>query len=353
MTISERPRRATTLRDVAEAAGVSIKTVSNVVNDHPHVRPELRRRVQDLITELDYRPSASGRQLRQGRTGAVAVALPNVTSPFYGELTSTLVRSARARGLTVLVEQTDGEVDREREVSRGFPVRSVDGMIFAPLSIPTGELASRRDTTPAVLLGENGEGAGLDRVTLDSVAVGDLATRHLIDLGRRRIAFLGDKTAPADRSPVVEQRVAGYRKALRRARIRFDPALLQVTPEWERGHGDDGLRALLARCPDVDAVFAANDLLALGALHALRRLGRRVPEDVAVVGVDDVEEARFCAPTLSTVGLDRGAMAELAFDLLGDRLAGYDGPPRLVTAAHALVVRESTGPAGTVPTSSD
>ncbi|WP_432561060.1 LacI family DNA-binding transcriptional regulator [Kineococcus sp. SYSU DK003] len=334
--------RPTTLRDVASAAGVSIKTVSNVVNDHPHVRPEMRARVKAVIAELDYRPNGIGRQLRQGRTGLVALALPDLTSPFYGELASALVNAARERGITLLVEQTDGDLDREREVAAGFPVRLVDGLVFAPQSMPIGELAQRRDSTPAVLIGEYGEGSGFDRVTIDSVDLGDTAVRHLLESGRRTVAFIGDKARTADRPPVVAQRVEGYRKALRRAKVKFDPALLWPVPEWERQHGYEATLALMAARPDVDAIFAANDLLAFGALHALRRLGLR-SQDVAVVGVDDVEQAQYSSPTLTSIALDRSEMADLALRLLADRLAGHDGPERLLTVSGRLVVRESSG----------
>jgi DNA-binding LacI/PurR family transcriptional regulator len=327
---------------VAEAAGVSIKTVSNVVNDHPHVRPEMRERVKVVIERLDYRPNGIGRQLRQGRTGLVALALPNVTSPYYGELTSALVTAARSRGMTLLVEQTDGDLEREREVANGFPVRLVDGLVFVPLTMPGGELAGRRDSTPAVLIGEHGEGSGYDRVTIDSVALGDIGVRHLAEVGRQTIAFLGDKGHTSSRPPVVAQRIEGYRKALRRARLKFDPGLLWPLPEWERRHGYEGTLALLAVRPDVDAIFAANDLVAFGALHALRQLGRRVPEDVAVVGVDDVEQSRYSAPTLTSIALDRSEMADLALGLLADRLAGHEGPERLLSVGGELVVRESS-----------
>lgn len=327
---------------MAAAAGVSIKTVSNVVNDHPHVRPEMRQRVKAVITELDYRPNGIGRQLRQGRTGLVALAVPNVTSPYYGELTSELVTAARARGMTLLVEQTDGDVEREREVAGGFPVRMVDGLVFVPLAITVAELAGRRDSTPAVVIGEHGAGSGMDRVDIDSVAIGLTATRHLLDQGRRRIAFLGDK-GHGDRPPVVAQRIEGYRTALRRKRIPFDPGLVWPLAEWDREQGFLGATALLAARPDVDAVFAANDLVAFGALHALRRAGRRVPEDVAVIGVDDVEQAQYSAPTLTSITLDRSEMADLALGLLADRLAGHDGPARLATVTGRLAVRESTG----------
>jgi DNA-binding LacI/PurR family transcriptional regulator len=208
--------------------------------------------------------------------------------------------------------------------------------------MPVEELKQRRDSTPAVLIGEYGEGSGFDRVTIDSVDLGDTATAHLLGLGRRTVAFLGDKDEATARPPVVAQRVEGYRRALRRAKVRFDPGLLWPLGEWTRQLGLEGTLALMAARPDVDAIFAANDLLAFGALHALRRLGLR-SQDVAVVGVDDVEQAQYSSPTLTSIALDRSEMADLALRLLADRLAGHDGPERVLTVSGRLVVRESSG----------
>ncbi|PPK97427.1 DNA-binding LacI/PurR family transcriptional regulator [Kineococcus xinjiangensis] len=332
--------RATTLRDVAEAAGVSIKTVSNVVNDHPHVRPEMRERVLAVIERLDYRPQAIGRQLRHGRTGMLALAVPQMDMPYFAELACNLVAAARSRGLTVLVEQTDGLAEREREVAAGFPVRIVDGLVFSPLNLPDAELAQRRDRTPVVLVGEHGRDTGIDRVSNDSVEIGRLATAHLLDCGRRRIGMIGTKL----RSPhlVATDRHAGYRRALDDAGVPADPALLSPTDGWGREEGERSTDLLLEQAPDVDAVFAPNDVMALGALRSLRRHGRRVPDDVAVVGVDDIAEASYAAPTLSTVAIDRAFIAETALDLLIRRIGGDDSPPRTAIAPHRLVVREST-----------
>ena len=335
------PPRATTLRDVAEAAGVSIKTVSNVVNDHPHVRPEMRERVRAVIDRLDYRPQAVGRQLRHGRTGMLALAVPYVDSPYFAELAALLVSAARRRGLTVLVEQTGGDVEREQEVAAGFPVRMVDGLVFSPLSLPDTELSSRRDRTPAVLVGEHGRDAGIDRVANDSVEIGRLATAHLLERGRRRVAMIGAKREHPHL--VATDRLAGYARALRQAGIRSDRRLVTATDEWSRQEGERAVDVLLERAPDVDAVFCPSDVMALGALRSLRRHGRRVPDDVAVVGVDDIAEASYAAPTLTTVAIDRGFVAETALDLLLRRLEGDESPPRTVVAPHGLVVRESTG----------
>jgi LacI family transcriptional regulator, repressor for deo operon, udp, cdd, tsx, nupC, and nupG len=333
-------RRPVTMRDVAIAAGVSPKTVSNVVNDYVHVRPETRAHVQRYVEELGYRPQAVGRQLRRGRTGAIALAVPGVASPYFADLAGLLVRAARERGLTVVVEQTDGDIEREREVAAGFPVRFADALIFSPLAMPPSELAAPRHDPPMVLLGEHGAAAAADRVTIASVDIGSTATAHLAASGRRRIAMVGHKRNPAPKS-AMEQRVLGYTRALRAADLPVDPALIRTVPEWDRQDGADAVDALLAEHPDVDAVFAANDVLAIGALSALHRNGRRVPDDVAVVGVDDVPESRFTTPALTTVSIDRAFVAEKALELATTRLAEPDLPPRSVTAPYRLVVRRS------------
>ncbi|MCO1655433.1 LacI family DNA-binding transcriptional regulator [Pseudonocardia humida] len=327
------------MRDVARAAGVSPKTVSNVVNEYVHVRPEMRALVQHHVEALGYRPHAVGRQLRHGRTGAIALAVPGVDMPYFADLAALLVRAARDRGLTVVVEQTDGDVEREREVAAGSPVRFADALIFSPLTMPPSELAARHDT-PMVLLGEHGAAvAGADRVAIDSVAIGALATAHLAATGRRRIAMVGHKELPKS---AMEQRVLGYTRGLDEAGLPVDAALIRTVPGWDRRHGADATDALLAQRPDVDAVFAANDVLAIGVLRALHRHGRRVPDDVAVVGVDDVPESRFTTPALTTVAIDRAFVAEAALELATSRLAEPDLPPRSRTAPHRLVVREST-----------
>jgi LacI family repressor for deo operon, udp, cdd, tsx, nupC, and nupG len=336
----ETRRRPVTMRDVALAAGVSPKTVSNVVNDFVHVRPETRALVQRYVEELGYRPQAVGRQLRRGRTGAIALAVPGIAMPYFADLAALLVDAARDRGLTVVVEQTDGDVEREREVAAGFPVRFADALIFSPLAMPSEELESPRHDTPMVLLGEHGEDAGVDRIGIDSVAIAVAATMHLIAGGRQRIAMLGRKAG--SHKSVMEQRLLGYARALDAAGLRRDESLVRTVREWERAEGETATDALLAEHPDVDAIFAANDVLAVGALRSLHRHGRRVPDDVAVVGVDDVPESSFCTPMLTTVAIDRRFVAASALDLVTSRLDEPDLPPRTLVAPHHLVVRESS-----------
>lgn len=331
--------RAVTLRDVAVAAGVSPRTVSNVVRGYVHVRESTRAHVQHHIDVLGYRPHAVARQLREGRTGVVALVVPTVDTPYFSELSSHLVEAASRSGLTVVVEQTGGDVDREREVVAGHPVRFADAVLLSPLVLTTAELEDARPGTPLVLLGEHARSAALDHVWIDSVAVGRLATSHLLSRGRGRVAFLGAGPPP---HAAPAQRLAGWREAHQGAGVLADESLVADVPAWDRHGGAVGTARLLAAHPDVDGLVAGNDVLAVGALHELRRRGLRVPEDVAVVGVDDVAEAAFCSPPLTTVALDRRHVAEQALGLATSRTADPDLPPRMVGTAHRLVVRESS-----------
>ncbi|TNM61169.1 LacI family transcriptional regulator [Streptomyces sp. NP160] len=328
-----------TIREVAAAAGVSPKTVSNVVNAYVHVHPETRRRVQGVIDALGYRPSAVGRQLRSGRTGMIALAVPSISAPYFADLARHVAAQARERGLVLVVEQTEGQLEREREVADGQPVRFADGLLLSALEMPDEELAAPHPDTPIVLIGEHG-GSDLpvDRVSIDSAGVARLAVDHLVSCGRSRVAFLGDK-APVHNS--ARLRMAGYRAALDAAGLAFDSTLVPLCDDWTREDGHRATVALLAARPDVDAVFAANDELALGALAALREAGRSVPGEVAVVGVDDVGEARFSWPALTTVAIDRAFVAERAVELLTTRLADPALPPRQLQTPFRLVVRDS------------
>jgi len=331
------------LKDVAERAGVSIKTVSNVVNGYLHVRADTRDRVERAIRELQYRPNLSARSLRAARSGVVALALPELDVPYFAELARHIVAAAETRGWTVLIDQTEGSRERERVVVDGIRRELIDGLIFSPLALTAGDLDGRSDATPMVLLGERIGGSDLvaDHVVVDNVAAARAATSHLVELGRRRIAAIGAQQVAS--GVTARLRLRGYRAALRRAGLGFDESLVRPAPAYHRADGAAAMAALLDLPEPPDAVFCFNDLLALGALRTLLRSGVRVPEDIAVVGFDDIEDGRYATPTLSTVKPDKAEIARLAVELLADRLAGdRDTAPRELVAGHELVIREST-----------
>lgn len=329
------------LKDVAERAGVSVKTVSNVVNGYQHVRPDTRARVEEALAALEYQPNLSARNLRRGRTGLIALAVPELDIPYFAELARHVVAAAATREWTVLVDQTGGSIEQERMVASGIRDHLIDGLIFSPLALTGTDIARVSDRTPMVLLGERVEHGPADHVAIDNVAAARDATAHLAALGRRRIAAIGaQRTAEG---VTARLRLAGYRAALADAGLPFDDALVAPARHWHRAEGAEAMRALLAAGPRPDAVFCFNDTLALGALRALHEAGLRVPDDVAVVGFDGIEDGRFCVPTLTTIEPDKAAIARIAVDLLAARLATSDGPPpQERTVAYTLRIGESS-----------
>ncbi|WP_425440184.1 LacI family DNA-binding transcriptional regulator [Pseudosporangium ferrugineum] len=328
------------LKDVAARAGVSIKTVSNVVNGYVHVSPATRARVQQAIEALGYIPNVAARQLRSGRSGVIALAVPELQSPYFAELAGLIVQAAERRSWTVLIDQTDGQAERERNLVAGLRRHAIDGLIFSPLALAGEELTSSGDT-PMVLLGERVWHGPADHVAIDNTAAAADATGHLAALGRRRIAAIGAQSPPS--AVTAHQRLAGYRAALAEAGLPEDPALIAEVDSFHRADGAAAMRRLLDGPGRPDAVFAFNDVLALGAIRALLDAGRSVPGDVAVIGFDDIEDGRFSTPTLSTVAPDTAEIARLVVELLAERLGEEKaGPPREVRVAYRLVPREST-----------
>lgn len=330
------------LKDVAARAGVSIKTVSNVVNGYVHVAPETRARVQAAIEALGYVPNLAARQLRSGRSGVIALAVPELQSPYFAEIAGLIVQAAERRSWTVLIDQTDGQAERERNLVAGLRRHAIDGLIFSPLALAGEELA-QRDGTPMVLLGERIWHGPADHVAIDNTAAAADATRHLSGLGRRRIAAIGVQDRPS--AVTARQRLAGYHAALAEAGLRPDPALQAEVESFHRADGAAAMARLLDAGEPPDAVFCFNDLLALGALRTLLERGFAVPGDVAVIGFDDIEDGRFSTPTLSTIAPDASRIAQLAVDLLAERLSdgpAAAGPAREIRVDHRLVIRESS-----------
>jgi DNA-binding LacI/PurR family transcriptional regulator len=336
------------LRDVADRAGVSVKTVSNVVNGFVHVAPDTRARVQGVLDEMGYRPNLSARGLRTGRTGVIALALPELDNPYFAELTGFVVQAAEDMGWTVLVDQTDGLRERELLVASGIRHQLIDGLILSPVALGTEDLVSRGPgDIPLVLLGEKISTGPVDHVAIDNVAAARAATEHLVSQGRRRIAAIGGQ--PGAASGVAHLRRRGWEDALLAVGLPTDDAWVAEVPTFRREHGAEAMAALLDRDHPPDAVFCFNDTLALGALWLLAERGVRVPEEVAVIGLDDIQDGRFSVPRLSTVGPDKEFLARTAVRMLGERLGdgGSALAPRDVRAGFELVVRGSTvrGPA--------
>jgi DNA-binding LacI/PurR family transcriptional regulator len=337
---------AATLHDVAGLAGVSIKTVSNVINDYPHIRPATREKVEKAIAELGYTPNLTARNLRSGRTGAIALAVPDLSLAYFAELAASVIAAAEAAGVVVLVEQTGGDRDRELDLLRSPRLKLTDGLIFSPLGMGQDDVAALEVPYPLVLLGERIFDGPTDHVTMRNVEAARAATEYLIEQGRRRIAVIGAHEGEVIGSAGL--RLRGYREALDAAGIAFDEDILGYTTLWHRANGAESMREILARGVHFDAVFGFNDTLALGAMRVLQEAGRRIPEDVHVVGFDGLDEAEYSIPSLTTVDPGRKWIAKTAVSTLLERIAGGAalGEPRALLADFRVIERESSPPRG-------
>ena len=285
------------MHDVARLAGVSIKTVSNVMNDYQYIRDSTRVRVLAAIEELRYERNASARSLRLGRTGIIALAVPELALPYFAELADAVISAAHELGLTVLIEQTGGPGD-ESAVEVDFPV---------------------------VLLGERMFPDAVDHVTMQNVDAARAGTAYLLSLGCRRIAAIG--VHPGEIVGSGSLRLEGFRKAHAEAGVPVDETLLGTAALWHRATGAAAMGRILDAGQRPDAVFGLNDALALGAMHELQVRGIGVPGDVRVLGFDDIDEGRYSSPTLSTIDAGRDQIAETAVRMLAARVAARGDSP--------------------------
>lgn len=331
----------TNMADVAAFAGVSQRTVSNVVRGYKHVRPETRERVQQAIQQLNYRPNATAQSLRRGRTGIVGLAVPELDVPYFAEMAKHVQRIAAANGLTLLVDQTGGDRDHELRVVQGYGIHVIDGLILSPMAMTVEDLDDNVPAMPLVLVGERIRSRSLTNVAIDDVVAAKEATLHLLASGRRRIAAVGADLTTNNVGAALG-RLKGYRDAHHERGLVCDPHLELPTGNWTRAAGYAIVDALMSRTTRVDALLCFNDMLAFGAMKALRDHGARVPGDVSVVGWDDVEEAAYSNPSLTSVSPDKEMIAESAVQALTAQIGGEPVDAAEVRCGHRLVVREST-----------
>ncbi|UFU03532.1 LacI family transcriptional regulator [Ruania suaedae] len=333
-------QRPPTIKDVAERAGVSWKTVSNVMNGGVNVRPHTRLRVEEAIAELGYRRSPAGRQLRYGRSFIIALAVPELTTPYFADLAHEVLAHAGMRGYTALITETRGLEAGERAALRGFDTQVADGVILSPLSLDGADVVGARAHVPLVLLGERVAGSALDHVIYDNRSAARTATEHVLARGARRPLFLG--ADPRHRFGTGWLRAEGFLDALGLATD--DAAPVVPTQRYSREEGARTVADLLAQGRDFDALVCASDLIAVGALHALREAGVNVPEQVQVTGWDGIDEGRFTWRPLTTIDLDVRAVARHAVDLVIARIEGSHESPAELVVAHHLLHRGSTRP---------
>lgn len=328
-----------TIRDVAQHAGVSNNTVSRVLNDRPDVNPGTRARVQQVIEELGYRPNSLARSLLRRESRTVGLVVTDCTNPNTARQIRAVQQTMAAEGYAVMIFDTQEDADRQREALHVLEEKVVDGIIITPATICDDTLNHLTQRLPVTLLNRELDGlVSCDVVLNDNLEGARIATAHLIAAGHTRIGYV---TAAREVS-TVRDRMRGYQVALADASISFDQGLIERTAITIEAAAAATLLLLNAR-PTPTAILAYNDLMAVGVLSALHTAGCRVPEDVALVGYDDIIYAPYLDVPLTTVAQQTQEMGITAARLLLERLAGSESPPQRVVLKPHLVIRASSG----------
>ena len=334
------------IKDVSRAAGVSTSTVSHVLNRTRYVSDAVRERVERAIGELGYRHNGLARSLRTRQSYALGLIIPDVSNPYYPQIARGVQDGAAELGYWVFLCNSDRAPHNEVRLLEALEERRVDGVILdAGGPDPALVAALRRSDVPVVLVGSRIEDPALDVVTVAPNGGYD-AVRYLLVRGHTRIGLIGGPPVPAGNGRARPTQAGGYLQALAGAGIAVDPALM-AEGDYTREGGSAAMRRLLALENPPTAVFAGNDLMAIGALSALRAAGRRVPEDMAVVGYDDIPEAAVTSPALTTIAVPKYEMGRAAAELLLARIGARGGgsaderAPRRVVLPYALVTRET------------
>jgi LacI family transcriptional regulator len=334
--------RRVTIKDVAAYCGVSTQTVSRVINERPDVAPTTRQRVVNAIAALDYRPSAVARTLVAGSSDAIGVLLAGMGYTGTAQTLRGIVDEATQLGLTVLIaELPEGEsLDDPRPAISALIERHVDGII---MSVPAvGQVVDRiraalSERAEPVVFVKAGVSDRYSSVHVDNSGAIEGVVDHLVSIGRLRIAHI---SGPMNWHEANDRRV-GWRSGMRKHGLNPDGDLCEEG-DWSPFSGAEAMNALLARMPDVDAVVAANDRMALGAMHVIRGRGLRIPEDVAVAGFDDIEEAAWFAPPLTSVSQPLAEMGRQGVRQLLAEVRDGAIPPCTIPLDAKLVIREST-----------
>ena len=338
-------RRTASMKDVAALAGVSMGTVSNVLNSPDKVAPPTRQRVEDAITELGWSRNESARQLRAGVSTSIGMVVMDVANPFFTDVLAGAEDVVREHRHTVQLGNSAEQIERERDHLRLFEQQRVHGVLLAPIREVSEylDLLHRRDI-PVVIVDRAGDELDCCSVSVDDVEGGRLAVAHLIQLGHRRITFVG---GPSEVKQVRDRRAGAELAAATRAEVDL---MINSTPRLDVASGVVAAEEIVADEPDnrPTAVFAANDLVGLGLLQGFTTHGIRVPDQIAIIGYDDISFAAAAAVPLSSIRQPRAELGVRAAELLFDEIdAGDVGLPHQhehVRFTPTLVVRRSTAP---------
>src|SRR6201991_145101 len=334
--VAPQPGRVRTVKEIAAIAKVSVATVSRALQRPEIVSEETRLRIHEVVKRLGYTPNALARNLRTARTRLIVALLPDITNPFFSEVIRGIEQVAYENGYSVLLGETQSSLVREQAYADMVAARQADGIITMFHRVPAIPIGGR---LPLVNACEYVKDSAISSVYVDNVMAASAAVDYLVTLGHRDIAFIAGPSS----SPICVDRELGYHLALKRAKIAVDPALTAVG-DFSIEAGERAVELFLSQGQSFSAVFCSNDEMAIGAMRALTSRGRGIPEDVSVVGLDDIRFSRYTSPPLTTVSQPKNALGREAMTMLIEILNDPEVPPRKRVLSAELVVRGSTGP---------
>ncbi|MCA1178365.1 MULTISPECIES: ribose operon transcriptional repressor RbsR [unclassified Pantoea] len=326
------------MKDVARLAGVSTSTVSHVINNNRFVSEQVREKVEQAIRELNYAPSALARSLKINQTRTIGMLLTASSNPFYSEVVRGVENSCYERGYSLILCNTEGDEERMNRSLETLMQKRVDGLLMmcTETHLPSAEILNRYPSVPMVMMDwAPFEGRG-DIIQDNALLGGELATQHLIDRGYTRIACIA---GPQDKTP-ARLRLEGFHKAMTSSGLPVLPGYV-VDGDFEFQGGFNAMNQLLTLELLPEAVFTSNDAMAVGVYHALFQAGLRVPQDIAVMGYDNIELARYLTPPLTTIHQPKDELGELAIDTLIHRMRDPDASQQTLVLTPELVERGS------------
>ncbi|KQT02263.1 LacI family DNA-binding transcriptional regulator [Cellulomonas sp. Leaf395] len=332
----------TTLKDVARASGVSVMTVSNVINGVPRVGAATRERVLRAIDDLGYEVNLTARRLRSGTSGTVALVVPRADHPYFGELAAAFTTALRATGRHLVIEQSGASKEGELTALSQARLQMYDGVLLSAVGLQYADVDRLQPDLPLVLLGEKPMPPQFDQIQLGNVEGARLATAHLLARGARSVALFGGTAAPSD-GGMQDQRTQGWRAAHEAVGRTADDRLLILDPgDLEMAPSRKTIRDAVSNGLELDAVFAITDQSAIGVIAGLRDLGLRVPQDVQVIGFDNLEIGEHVWPELTTIDPSNDWLVAQAVRLLERRMRGDHGEAEHLVTPVSLVERGST-----------
>lgn len=326
------------MSDVAKKANVSIATVSRVFSSPETVAEETKKKVLKVVEELNYTPNVLARQLRKMETKTIVVVVPDITNTFFSRVLRGIETIARENGYRVLLGDTENDITLENEYLKTLYEKHADGLILLTARTDRITIEKLSENYPVVLACEYLEGSNLPTVSIDNISAARKATEHLIKLGHRRIAHI---TGPMN-VILSRDRLKGYKQAMESYELEVDPILIQEGDFYYKTGYNLMLKLLFIENPPT-AVFAANDEMAIGAIKAIQSQGLKVPEDIAIVGFDNIKMSAIFSPSLTTIGQPTYKIGEKAMNLLLDLIRGKKLSKNQFVLDDKLIIRESCG----------